>query len=880
MWKTKILLTFLITFIFFGFIGFFTIQNRINAEKEQTQRLILEHSNRLNDVISKQLYKTQALAALVVKGDGTVDDFQKTAAVLATDIPTLANFLLAPGGVVTDVYPLEGNEAVIGLAFFDEVGHAGNKEAILARDTGELVMAGPFTLRQGIRGLTGRYPVYIASDTDEMVFWGLVSVSLRFPDALEDTGLSALDAQGILYELWRIDPDTDEKQIIASNKEHPVINAAYLERLINIHNAQWYFRIYITTSWYEYPETWISFLLALSLSLFIAFIIQSKNAAEQNAARVQEATQAKSKFLAFMSHEIRTPMNSIIGISGIELENEEHPSNVLDSFGRINKSSKTLLGIINDILDLSKVETGKLDIKPVSYDVAGLINDTALLNVMLIGDKKIDFTVKAAETLPTSLIGDDLRIRQVLNNILSNSIKYTNEGTVTFEITSQNDEDEVCLIFSVSDTGRGMTEKQLDSLYDEYAMFDKDNERTIEGTGLGMSITKKLVELMSGTVEAKSEPGVGSTLTVRLPQKPSDLTPIGNKLALNLNDLKLAPRKEKTKPTREIMTDFSVLIVDDIPENLFVAKGLMKPYSLHTDTAESGFEAIEKIRAGNIYDIIFMDHMMPEMDGVETTKILRAEGYTHPIVASTANVIAGIRELCAESGFDDFIPKPFDLTELDGILKKYKRDGGAQSTSLFSRIKGISSLDADAALRATGCTEEMYTDIVKLSARMMPERIEKLDRYLKGDIDSFKLEIHGVRSVLANIGAHTLSLHASQLEQATFDADLSSVNEIYPAFRAGLVKLSDDLNAALQSEPAATVETRDMSLLRKIITAVKAAAGTFDSMLALDVLLLCNDFSYSAQIGEQLEKITFALEASDYDSALEHIAIMEELLGG
>jgi len=172
MWKLKIVITFLIAFLLCGFIGFLTVQNRINTEKEQVERLILEHSNKLNDVISKQLNKTQALAALVIRGDGTVDDFQKIAAVLARDVPTLANFLLAPGGVVTDVYPLEGNEAVVGLDFFNEAGHAGNIEAILARDTGNLVMAGPFMLRQGILGLTGRYPVYIDSETEGRVFWG------------------------------------------------------------------------------------------------------------------------------------------------------------------------------------------------------------------------------------------------------------------------------------------------------------------------------------------------------------------------------------------------------------------------------------------------------------------------------------------------------------------------------------------------------------------------------------------------------------------------------------------------------------------------------------------------------------------------------------
>jgi len=240
----KTVLIILLVFVICGLVWSTTVQNRENAEKEQIERLILEQSNRLSDTISKQLYKTEALAALVVGGDGTVVDFQRIASVIAADVPALANLLLAPDGVVTDVYPLEGNEAVLGLDFFDAGGHAGNKEAILARDSGELVMAGPFMLRQGILGLTGRYPVYTFTEDDDREFWGLVSVSLKFPDALGDAGLSMLDSQGISYEIWRINPDTSEKQVIASNSEHTDLDATYLERLISMHNADWYFRVY------------------------------------------------------------------------------------------------------------------------------------------------------------------------------------------------------------------------------------------------------------------------------------------------------------------------------------------------------------------------------------------------------------------------------------------------------------------------------------------------------------------------------------------------------------------------------------------------------------------------------------------------------------
>ena len=902
MWKIKIVITFLITFLLCGIIGFFTVQNRVNTEKEQIERLILEHSNRLNDVISKQLYKTQALAALVIRGDGTVDNFQKTAAVFAQDVPTLANFLLAPDGVVTDVYPLEGNEAVLGLDFFNEAGHAGNIEAIQARDSGELVMAGPFMLRQGIMGLTGRYPVYIDTDTEGRVFWGLVSVSLKFPEALDGTGLTMLDNRDVSYELWRINPDTLEEQVIAGNSDLHNTNTVYLERLVNIHNAQWYFRIYMTTSWYEYPETWSSLLLALSISFFVAFIMQSKRTADEKAARVQDAIQVKSKFFAFMSHEMRTPMNSIIGISGIEMENDALPTDVHDAFGRINNSGRTLLGIINDILDLSKVETGNLEITPVKYDVAGLIKDTSLLNVMLIGDKQIKFVVNAAETIPAILIGDDLRIRQILNNILSNSIKYTDKGEVAFGIDTKSNENNennanndssensVDLIFTVKDTGRGMTQEQLAALYDEYTMFGKDVDRQTEGTGLGMSITKKLLEIMNGSIDVESTPGAGTIFTVHLPQKLVDEVPIGKELAGSLNDFDYSPRRNKKKLIRENMSDCCILIVDDIEENLFVAKGLMKPYGLQIDTASNGYEALEKIQAGKTYDIIFMDHMMPGMDGIETTEILRAEGYTHPIVALTANVVAGIEETFIESGFDDFIPKPFDEIRLDNILRKYNRKNQTTISPLISRLKENSHLNVDTALNALGGMDDVYTDTVKITARMMTERIENIDRYISSDLESFKVEIHGIKSVLVNIGAHTLSVGAAQLEHAAIENDTSYLNENYPAFKTELTELSEELKEAIKdSETGETAEagetagkggTADKTLLPKIISEVKAATEEYDSMLALEILSKSTDLSYDTETDELLKKIDFSLEKADYENALKNITVMEDLLNG
>ena len=874
MWKIRTIIAFLVTFLICGLIGFFTIQNRYNADKDQLEKLILEQSNRLNDVISKQLNKTQALTALIIRYDGTVDNFQETAAVLANDIPTLANFLLAPDGVVTDVYPLEGNESVIGLDFFNEVGHAGNKEAILARDTGELVMAGPFMLRQGIMGLTGRYPVYSDSETGERVFWGLVSVSLRFPEALEGTGLSTLDNQGISYEIWRINPDTLEEQVIASNGDLHESNTTYLEKVIRMHNAEWYFRIYMPTSWYEYPETWISFLGALSISLFIAFIMQTRNAAVHRAARFREAAEVKSKFFAQVSHEIRTPMNVIIGISDIELDKNTYPADAYDAFSKINNSSKMMLGIINDLLDMSKVETGKFELIPVDYDLSGLIYDAARLNSALIGDKPLEFNVKAAETLPSVLYGDDRRIKQILSNILSNAIKYTNEGNVTLAVDSEQKEDNVTLIFTIKDTGQGLTKEQLSMLYDEYSMFNRKENLKVQGTGLGMSITKKLVELMGGSIDAQSEPGIGTTFTVCIPQVQQGAGQIGKELAAKLNNFKATTCSSEKKQTREYMSHGSVLIVDDVAENLFVSVGLIERYGVKTETVTRGREAIEKIRSGNIYDIIFMDYMMPEMDGVETVKILRAEGYINPVVVLTANAVAGSETMYLESGFNDFLPKPIDIIELENIIKKYIVKKQPDTDPLILQLKENCGLDTDSAIEAFGAMEEIYINTVKITAQLLPGRINKIRTSIIDDVDAFIIEIHGLKSVLKNIGASALSLDAAQLESAAINVEISSMSKIYPEFYDSLVKLSKNLNNVLLQNPDEVAKTSDKSMLMKVIPEAKTATENYDSLLALELLAPYINYSYDPEMDELLKQIVFSLETCDYESA---VACLEEM---
>ncbi|MDR1786068.1 MAG: response regulator [Spirochaetaceae bacterium] len=424
-------------------------------------------------------------------------------------------------------------------------------------------------------------------------------------------------------------------------------------------------------------------------TLFLANAIE-RNSLRTNLINAREEalanTKAKTAFLATMSHEIRTPLNAIIGLAEIQLQRPLSQA-VRGDLEKILASGSTLLAIINDMLDISKIETGSLEIIPGTYDISSLINDTAQLNVVRIGSKPITFQMSVDSTLPAGLFGDELRVKQVLNNVLSNAFKYTRAGFVKFSSRwEQAGGDMVNLIFSVSDSGIGIREEDRVKLFAEYSQLDTRVNRAIEGTGLGLSITKNLVEMMGGSISVESEYGKGSTFTVRLLQRVVDFTPIGEKVARNLETFSyfIGKHSQATNILRSDLSHGSVLVVDDVQTNLDVTRGFLLPYGLTIDCVLSGQEAIEKIRRGERkYDIIFMDHMMPGMDGLEATKIIRSMDSEYarqvPIVALTANALAENEKMFLANGFDAFVPKPIDILRLDGVLNAFikPRDKGA-----------------------------------------------------------------------------------------------------------------------------------------------------------------------------------------------------------
>jgi signal transduction histidine kinase/CheY-like chemotaxis protein/HPt (histidine-containing phosphotransfer) domain-containing protein len=742
------------------------------------------------------------------------------------------------------------------------------------------------------------------------------------------------------------------KSITDSDGSHSI---AFFQRMFN----NWYVGLIVPYNYFYkdlYYATSILALLGFFLSLLLSYMLFRISVAR---IKSDEENKAKSTFLARISHEIRTPMNMILGNSELALREDISPK-VNEFLSRIKQAGESLLCLINDIIDFTKAESGKLDIVPVEYEFSSLINDCISSIRPRFTDKSVHFITQIDSSIPKRLLGDNIRLRQILLNLLSNAVKYTNEGYITLKagIVRQSPDspetsrgsaspetcstgalkegDTVLLVFEVIDTGTGIKEEDMGKLFGDFSRLDETNRYSIAGAGLGLVITKNLCHLMGGEVVVKSRYGTGSVFRASLPQKILDGRPFATvknpesknvlvyesrrefqesisysvinlglrcdvagdhssfaaslekdnfdfvlaasglfddarnciagssrpgakgrnedyKTTLVLladyhetvvkNDactihLPLTPvvlaklfngeteglcykKGEKTALTHFIIPGAKILIVDDISTNLVIAKALLSPYQAQLDTCLSGNEAVT-LAGDNQYDIIFMDHMMPGMDGIEAAAAIRALPGSYaknvPIVALTANAVAGMREMFLSKGFDDYLTKPIDITRMNEIIAKWIPDekkfqcgtsnaSGASSEAAFPEITGVNTKKG---IAMTGSSEAGYRNVLGFYVRDVEERLLFLKNIPTEDtLCLFTTQVHALKSASATIGAESLSKIAAELEAAGKKHDMDIIAQKLPGFCTGLKNVIESIRNVILKDNRNTNDNKE-----------------------------------------------------------------------
>lgn len=460
-------------------------------------------------------------------------------------------------------------------------------------------------------------------------------------------------------------------EILVSTRDSLFVPSNTFKNLYEVPNMDKYYRLDTSNILDRFDETLYK----------IAFV--SDMTSEQNTMKVldesrknaEAANLAKSNFLANMSHEIRTPMNAILGMSDIVLMDASLSEEARNSIHDIKTAGTNLVSIINDILNISKIESGKLELITGEYSLASILQDINSMMTIQVHQKDIAFNIELDSTLPDLLIGDSTKIREILINIIGNATKFTNKGSIKLTINWNEDKKSPLITFKVTDTGIGIKAEDIDKIFGTFNQVDTRKNRNVEGTGLGLAISKKLAILMGGDITVESKYGEGSTFTITIIQEIAEYKAIGPKNAeAIIHSHYRTAAKEEQKSDFADKSKYKVLVVDDNKVNLRVAKGVLKPYKVQLVTATSGFEAIAKIQEED-FDLILMDHMMPEMDGVDTAKNIKqlAEGKyaSIPIIAVTANTLDDQKEFLLANGMDDFLAKPINREELDVIINKW-----------------------------------------------------------------------------------------------------------------------------------------------------------------------------------------------------------------
>ncbi len=609
------------------------------------------------------------------------------------------------------------------------------------------------------------------------------------------------------------------------------------------------------------------------------------------------ASQAKSVFLANMSHEIRTPMNAIMGFSELLLKmdiSKEARSHVED----IQHSADNLLAIINDILDISKIESGKMELVYGNYYFANMLKDVSLIIGFQAQSKGLHFVMQVDETIPKELYGDNVRLRSVLLNLLNNAVKYTDEGTVKFEVsTISRDEKKIKLFFRVSDTGVGIKEDDLKTLFNNFERFDQKVHYGVEGSGLGLAIAKGYINLMGGGIRVSSVYGEGSIFTVEVEQEIINDAPIEK----SYKHGKEMPGEVKLD--KFTISGTKVLVVDDNFVNLKVAHGIMSSYGLEVDTAVNGMESVDKCKATN-YDFVFMDQMMPGMDGPEAMRKIRQindhykMGGAGKIIVLTANAVKGTRELLIEQGFDEYLGKPINVERLERMFYTYiptermnykvvkKEPVNPQQEDINYINATMPEVDVELGISHCGGQLEDYLKILEITYRYGEKQIEELETlWADKDYVNYGIKVHSLKSTTLNIGARDVSEEAKRQEKAAKDGEYDYIGanlyKLSSEFRGLLAKMENVLQhfGMMSGEANDEDDTDDMlddKAILRVLTNIETCIDNFDFAKVFNILDEVKKCRIPSQYEEVINSIIKLMDDLSVDEVRELIAGVKE----
>lgn len=664
-----------------GIISFFIVsvcgqllnRNTVNEEKMRAAFTAETTVNRIKSQLNRYLDVSEFFQNIIGSGHQMDSkEFQALSQMISDDSQIIKVIEQAPDGVVKDIYPLKGNEAAFGIDMLNNP--ARKYEANLAMKSGQYTIAGPYELNQGGLGSLLFEPIYITDKSGEKSFWGFSILVLDWNRFLEELELDKLTDASYCYQMWKKDGNSGKKTIIAQGGD--AIHKGAVQISCKVPNDTWYFEIIPHTGWVTVKQQALVFLVAVSIAVLataICYLMLHRKQREKlyteeirkSAEKARKANEAKTRFLFNMSHDIRTPMNAIVGFSGLLEKSIHDEKKSLDYIKKIRVSSDILLTIINQVLEMARIESGKITLNPESVNIREMVEAMNTVFESSLTKKSLEYQC-SLNVVHDQILCDKTKMEEIILNVVSNSIKYTNpHGKITVSIDELDSEDEKNANYKVvvEDNGIGMSQDYLPHIFEEFSREHTSTETRVAGTGLGLPIVKSLVDRMGGTIEVESEEGKGTRFIMKFSFPVSLENQVREKEKQNIPDI-----TEKLKGKR-------ILLAEDNDLNAEIAETVLVEAGIEVKRVEDGLQCIEELKKmpENYYDVILMDVQMPNMDGYTATQRIRDLDDSRaeiPIIAMTANAYDEDRRKAQEAGMDGFLAKPLDVDEMMRLLGK------------------------------------------------------------------------------------------------------------------------------------------------------------------------------------------------------------------